>query len=56
MWWDADETENDVPPAKRCPATEETWSFNYATEEIKQVANPQPLELYRKSKPARRDK
>jgi hypothetical protein len=56
MWWDPDETEDDVPPAKRCPDTEETWSFNFGNGEIKQVANTQRLELYKTSKPAKQDK
>jgi hypothetical protein len=42
---DVDETEEDVPPAKRCGNAEETWSFNFATGEIRQVANTQPLQL-----------
>lgn len=53
---DVDETEEDVPPAKRCGNTEETWSFNYATGEIKQVANTEPLLLFRKFLPNRHDK
>ena len=42
---EADETEEDVPPEKRCRHAEETWSFNFATGEIRQVANTQPLPL-----------
>jgi hypothetical protein len=50
------EPEEDVPPAKRCGNAEETWSFNYATGEILQVANTQPLQLFKKSAPNRRGK
>jgi len=39
---EVDETEADVPAAKRCGRTEETWSFNYATGETKQVGNAEP--------------
>jgi len=52
---DVDETEEDVPPAKRCGNAEETWSFNFGTGEIRQVANTQPLQLFNKSLPNRRD-
>jgi hypothetical protein len=45
---DADETEADVPAAKRCGRTEETWSFNYATGQTKQVGNAEPLHLFKK--------
>ena len=48
---EVDETEADVPAAKRCGNTEETWSFNYATGEIKQVANTEPLHLFKKFLP-----
>jgi hypothetical protein len=50
---DEDETESDVPAAKRCGDTEETWSFNYATGEIKQVGNAEPLNLFKKFLPGR---
>ncbi len=52
---DVDETEEDVPPAKRCGNVEETWSFNFGTGEIKRVANTQRLQLVKKSLPDRRD-
>jgi len=50
---DVDETEEDVPPAKRCGNAEETWSFNFGTGEVRQVANTQPLQLFKKSLPNR---
>jgi hypothetical protein len=53
---DVDETEEDLPPAKRCGNAEETWSFDFASGEIKQVANTQPLQLFKKFLPNRRDK
>jgi hypothetical protein len=53
---EADESEKDVPPAKRCGNAEETWSFNFANGEIRQVANTQPLLLFKKALPSRRDK
>jgi hypothetical protein len=46
--YDADETEEDVPPEKRCGNLEETWSFDYSSAyEVKQVSNQQPLLLFR---------
>jgi hypothetical protein len=48
---EVDETEEDVPPAKRCGHDEETWSFNFPTGEIKQVANTQPVQLFKKFLP-----
>jgi hypothetical protein len=50
---EVDETESDVPAAKRCGDTEETWSFNYATWEVKQVGNTEPLHLFKKFLPNR---
>ena len=44
---EADETEQAIPPARRCQNAEETWSFNFATGEIRQVTNTQPLELFK---------
>jgi len=44
---EVDETESDVPAAKRCGDTEETWSFNYATGEVKQVGNAKPFHLFK---------
>ena len=55
-YFDADETESDVPAAKRCGDTEETWSFNYATWEVKQVGNTEPLHLFKKFVPNRQAK
>ncbi len=52
---EVDETEADVPPAKRCGRTEETWSFNYATGETKQVGNAEPLHLFKRSLATGRD-
>jgi hypothetical protein len=48
---EVDETEAGIPAAKRCGNTEETWSFNYATGEIKQVMNAEPLRLFKKFLP-----
>ncbi len=45
---DVGDTEADVPVAQRCGTTEETWSFNYATGEIKQVGSTEPLLLFKK--------
>ena len=53
---EVDETEADVPAAKRCGRTEETWSFNYATGETKQVGNAEPLHLFKKFLPNGRDR
>jgi hypothetical protein len=53
---EVDETEADVPAAKRCGRTEETWSFNYATGETKQVGNTEPLHLFKKFLPNGRDR
>ncbi len=50
---EVDETESDVPAAKRCGNTEETWSFNYATGEVKQVVNAEPLHLFKRFLPNR---
>jgi hypothetical protein len=50
-----DETEEAVPAAKRCGNTEETWSFDYATGQIKQVHTDR-LQLFRKFVPNRRTK
>jgi hypothetical protein len=46
-----DEAESDVPAAKRCGDSEETWSFNYATGEIKRVGDAEPLHLFKKFLP-----
>ena len=48
---DVDETEEDVPPAKRCGNADETWSFNFSTGEIRQVANTQPLQIVKNHVP-----
>ena len=46
--YDLDETEDDVPPEKRCGDLEETWNFDYSSAyEVKQVSNQQPLLLFR---------
>lgn len=55
-WFEADETLQDVPPAKRCGNFEETWSFNFATGEIKTVANSEPLSIFKKFLPNSRRK
>lgn len=46
-----DETESEVPTAKRCADTEETWSFNCATGEIKRTGNAEPFQLFKKFLP-----
>ena len=53
---EVDETESDVPAAKRCVDTEETWSFNYATGEVKKVGDAEPLHLFKKFLPNRQAK
>jgi hypothetical protein len=53
---DVDETLEDVPPAKRCANAQETWSFNFNTGEIQQVANTQALQLFGKFVPNPLDK
>jgi hypothetical protein len=45
---EADETEADVPVEKRCANTQETWSFNDATGEVKQVGSGEPLHIFQK--------
>ncbi len=55
-WFDEDETLEDVPPAKRCGDFEETWSFNFATGEIKPVANTEPLQIFKKFMPNPKEK
>ncbi len=45
-WFDVDETEADLPPAKRCGNTEETWSFNFRDGEIKQVPNTEHFRVF----------
>ena len=45
------DTEEDIPPAKRCENEEGTWSFNFDTGEIRRVANTTVLQLYRPTQP-----
>jgi hypothetical protein len=45
--FEVEETEADIPAAERCADSEETWSFNYADGEIKQVSNAEPLHVFR---------
>jgi len=40
--------EKDLPPAQRCARTEETWKFDYVTGNVRQVANTEPLQLFKK--------
>ena len=47
-YYDPAEVEEDVPPAKRCDNSAETWSFNFATGAIKRVSNSEPLRLFKK--------
>lgn len=42
---------NEVPAEKRCTEGDETWSFNYATGEVKKADNTQPLLLFKKFAP-----
>jgi hypothetical protein len=44
-FYDADETESDIPVQDRCTAGEETWSFNYANGEVKRVDNSRLLHV-----------
>jgi hypothetical protein len=48
---DVEETEQDVAPEKRCGNHQETWSFNFANGEMKQLENNSPLLLYKKFLP-----
>jgi hypothetical protein len=48
---DVDEREEDVPRARRCANTRQTWSFNYGTGEVKQVANSERIRLANKLLP-----
>jgi hypothetical protein len=48
---DVDEREQDVPPARRCANTQQTWSFNYGTGEVKQVANTERLQIFKRFLP-----
>lgn len=48
---DVDEREQDVPPGRRCANTQQTWSFNYATGEVTQVANTDRMQLVKKFLP-----
>ena len=47
-FYEPGDEEADVPPAKRCEKSEETWSFNFANGEIKRVANSEPLQIFKK--------
>ena len=53
-WLDVGETEQDVPPAKRCGNFEETWSFSLATGEIKPELDATPLNLFKKFQPQKK--
>jgi hypothetical protein len=46
-FFEVDETEADVPAAKRCQRAEETWSFSYADGETKKVGNAEQLHLFK---------
>jgi hypothetical protein len=46
-FFEVGETEADVPAAKRCQRAEETWSFNYADGEIKEVGNAEQVHLFK---------
>ena len=45
---DPDETQEPLLPPGRCGNAEETWSFNFGTGDIRQVANTQPLQIVKK--------
>ena len=47
-FYEPGDEEADVPPAKRCEKSEETWSFNFANGEIKRIANSEPLQIFKK--------
>jgi hypothetical protein len=47
-FYEPGDEEADVPPAKRCENSEETWSFNFANGEIKRIANSEPLQIFKK--------
>ena len=53
-FFEVGETEADVPAEKRCKRAEETWSFNYATGEIKEVGNEEQLHLFKNFVPNER--
>ena len=44
-FYEVDETEADIPAQERCTVGEETWSFNYATGEVKRVDNSTLLHI-----------
>lgn len=52
-FYEPPDEEVDVPPAKRCEKSEETWSFNFANGEIKRIANSEPLHIFKKFVPSR---
>lgn len=43
------ETETVIPAARSCGSADQTWSFNFATGEVEQVPNTEPLRLFKKS-------
>ena len=47
-FYEPGDEEADVPSAKRCEKSEETWSFNFANGEIKRIANSEPLQIFKK--------
>lgn len=53
---DVGDTEADVPPSKRCGSSEETWSFDFDSGEIKRLPNVQPLELFKNFLPNQLDR
>lgn len=53
-WLDVDETYEDVPQEQRCENSEETWSFSYATGEIKREPDAKPLKLFKEFLPQRK--
>ena len=47
-FYEPGDEEADVAPAKRCQETEETWSFDFDTGEVKRVPNSEPLQAFKK--------
>jgi hypothetical protein len=52
-FYEAGEPE-EVPPAKQCAPTDETWSFDFANGAVEQVANTEPLHVVKKFLPNKR--
>lgn len=48
---DPGDTEEDIPPARRCGSSVEVWAFNPGTHGVKQATDSQPFRLFRNSIP-----